>query len=80
MAFTVADGSLTVYVQSDSPADPVQRANWLPAPNGDFLMYGLIGRDHRSPTARGRRRRCSERTETDIAINLCFWHFSDMAA
>ncbi|RUM23340.1 DUF1254 domain-containing protein [Rhizobium vallis] len=31
-----ADGSLTIYVQSDAPTDAVQRANWLPAPKGDF--------------------------------------------
>jgi hypothetical protein len=34
-----ADGSLTVYVQGEAPSDPVQRANWLPAPNGDFSLY-----------------------------------------
>jgi hypothetical protein len=31
------DGGLTVFVQADPPAD---RANWLPAPNGqDFSLY-----------------------------------------
>jgi hypothetical protein len=34
-----ADGTLTVYVQADEPSDPVQRANWLPAPKGDFSLY-----------------------------------------
>lgn len=34
-----ADGSLTVYVQADAPTDPVQRANWLPAPKGNFSLY-----------------------------------------
>lgn len=33
------DGSLTVYVQTEPPTDPVQRANWLPAPKGDFSLY-----------------------------------------
>jgi hypothetical protein len=33
-----ADGSLTIYVQADPPPD-VQRANWLPAPKGDFSLY-----------------------------------------
>jgi hypothetical protein len=33
------DGSLTIYVQPDAPADAVQRANWLPAPKGDFSLY-----------------------------------------
>jgi hypothetical protein len=34
-----ADGSLTIYVQAEAPTDPVQRANWLPAPGGDFSLY-----------------------------------------
>lgn len=34
-----ADGSLTIYVQAEEPKDPVQRANWLPAPKGDFSLY-----------------------------------------
>ena len=35
-----ADGSLTIYVQSDAPTDSHQRANWLPAPkDGDFSVY-----------------------------------------
>ena len=29
-----ADESLTLFIQKDEPTDPVQRANWLPAPNG----------------------------------------------
>lgn len=33
------DGSLTIYVQSKAPTDEVQRANWLPAPEGDFSLY-----------------------------------------
>jgi hypothetical protein len=33
------DGSLTVYVQADEPIDATQRANWLPAPKGDFSLY-----------------------------------------
>jgi hypothetical protein len=37
---TADDGSLTVYVQATEPADPVQRANWLPAPKGqDFSLF-----------------------------------------
>jgi hypothetical protein len=33
------DGSLTIYVQADPPAD-LQRSNWLPAPEGaDFSLY-----------------------------------------
>ncbi|HET7527786.1 MAG TPA: DUF1254 domain-containing protein [Burkholderiaceae bacterium] len=34
-----ADGSLTICVQADKPSDSVQRANWLPAPKGDFSLY-----------------------------------------
>jgi hypothetical protein len=33
-----ADGSLTIYVQADPPPQ-AQRANWLPAPSGDFSLY-----------------------------------------
>src|SRR5262249_7472372 len=33
---TNPDGSLTIYVQADPPA---QRDNWLPAPKGDFSLY-----------------------------------------
>jgi hypothetical protein len=34
-----ADGSLTIHVRAEAPADPAQRANWLPAPKGDFSLY-----------------------------------------
>lgn len=34
-----ADGSLTIHVQAEAPSDPDQRANWLPAPKGDFSLY-----------------------------------------
>ena len=30
------DGSLTITIQADPPADETERANWLPAPPGDF--------------------------------------------
>jgi len=33
-----ADGSLTIYVQADPPAEE-KRSNWLPAPDGDFSLY-----------------------------------------
>jgi len=33
------DGSLTITVQAEEPTDPVARANWLPAPQGDFSLY-----------------------------------------
>jgi hypothetical protein len=36
---TNPDGSLTIYVQAAQPPDPVQRANWLPAPRGNFALY-----------------------------------------
>ena len=32
------DGSLTIYVQADPPPE-AQRANWLPAPKGDFTLF-----------------------------------------
>jgi hypothetical protein len=33
-----ADGSLTIYVQS-TPPDGDKKANWLPAPKDDFVLY-----------------------------------------
>jgi hypothetical protein len=33
-----ADGSLTLYIQKVEPTDPVQKANWLPAPDGPIYM------------------------------------------
>jgi hypothetical protein len=33
-----ADGSLTLFIQKDTPKDPLQKANWLPAPNGPIYM------------------------------------------
>lgn len=35
---TNADGSLTIYVQNQSPGAD-KEANWLPAPEGDFSIY-----------------------------------------
>jgi hypothetical protein len=32
------DGSLTLYVQHDRPSDPLEAANWLPAPEGPFTV------------------------------------------
>ena len=35
-----ADGSLTIYVQGDAPADPERHSNWLPAPrNAEFSLF-----------------------------------------
>jgi hypothetical protein len=34
------DGSLTIHVQAATPTDPLQRANWLPAPkDADFSLF-----------------------------------------
>ena len=33
-----ADGSLTLYIQKNEPADPVQKANWLPSPDGPIYI------------------------------------------
>jgi hypothetical protein len=30
------DGSLTIHMQAEAPADPAARANWLPTPEGAF--------------------------------------------
>lgn len=38
------DGSLTLVIQHEEPTDPGQRANWLPAPEGDiYLVLRLYG-------------------------------------
>jgi hypothetical protein len=33
------DGSLTIHVQAHAPKGEAERANWLPAPKGDFSLY-----------------------------------------
>ncbi|MEA2010083.1 MAG: DUF1214 domain-containing protein, partial [Actinomycetota bacterium] len=33
-----ADGGLTITMQRAEPTDPTERANWLPAPDGDFYL------------------------------------------
>ncbi|WP_295525840.1 DUF1254 domain-containing protein [uncultured Pseudacidovorax sp.] len=33
-----ADGSLTIHIAHQAPDDPHARANWLPAPAGDFYL------------------------------------------
>jgi hypothetical protein len=33
-----ADGSLTITISHAEPKDPVARANWLPAPDGQFAL------------------------------------------
>jgi hypothetical protein len=30
------DGGITITIQHDEPTDPTERANWLPAPSGEF--------------------------------------------
>ena len=32
------DGSLTLYIQHESPTDATEKANWLPAPAGGFYL------------------------------------------
>ena len=34
-----SDGLLTIYMQASPPSDGAHRANWLPAPKGDFSLY-----------------------------------------
>ena len=41
------DGSVTVFLQAEEPTDPVERANWLPAPEGPFYLLTR----HYSPQA-----------------------------
>jgi hypothetical protein len=33
-----ADGSLTITMQKDEPTNATEKANWLPAPEGDFYL------------------------------------------
>jgi len=33
-----ADGAIEIFMQADEPTDPVERANWLPAPGGPFYL------------------------------------------
>ncbi len=35
---TAADGSVTIYVQHDSPGKPLE-SNWLPAPPDSFNVF-----------------------------------------
>ena len=35
---TGADGAIDIVIQRDAPTDAAQRANWLPAPAGDFAL------------------------------------------
>jgi hypothetical protein len=45
-----ADGSLTIYIQKDSPGKDLE-ANWLPAPEGKFhLMMRLYWPDENTPS------------------------------
>ena len=34
-----SDGSLDIYIQYQEPTDPAQQANWLPAPDGPFILF-----------------------------------------
>jgi hypothetical protein len=45
-----SDGSLVIYIQSESPGAE-KEANWLPAPNGKFhLMLRLYWPDENNPS------------------------------
>jgi len=51
-----ADGSLTLYIQNDSPGAD-KEANWLPAPDGPiYLVMRLYWRRERRPDPPGWRR------------------------
>ena len=58
-----AGGSLTIYVQNNSPGSD-KDTNWLPAPRLTFRStYGLNGRKRELRMASGRLRTLSERNE-----------------
>jgi hypothetical protein len=42
-----ADGAIDIFLQAEEPTDPVEQANWLPAPSG---LFYLVTR-HYSPRA-----------------------------
>jgi len=68
-----ADGSLDIYIQSQSPGKD-KEANWLPAPEGEFnltmRMYWPKETDPRFSTARGSRRRSRWRRSERCARGL----------
>ena len=35
---TNSNGSLEIFIQSEAPTDPKQKANWLPSPEGGFYL------------------------------------------
>ena len=36
------DGTLTIYISHKKPTDPTQLANWLPAPDGYFMLQARL--------------------------------------
>ena len=43
------DGSLEVFLSSDAPEDPAERANWLPVRTAPFLLIARLY--HPEPSA-----------------------------
>src|SRR5438045_8750666 len=68
-----ADGSLTLYIQKDSPGKD-KESNWLPAPNGPIylVMRSTTRRRSRLPSSRpakapgGPRASCRRTTWIDV--------------
>ena len=54
------DGSLTIYIQSESPGQE-KESNWLPSPKGEVFKVALrlYVPKKQLPMVRGNRRRCS---------------------
>lgn len=48
-------GQLTLHLSHDEPADPAARANWLPAPDGQFGLviraYVMVRASSTAPTS-----------------------------
>jgi hypothetical protein len=65
-----SDGSVTLYIQYDAPMDPKQKANWLPAPEGNlFMVLRMYGPRSKSSTAAGSPRLSNWRSEQGLKTN-----------
>jgi hypothetical protein len=69
-----ADGSLTIHLAHEEPADAAARANWLPAPEGQFALIirayvptqPILDGDYKFPDVRVE---VSRRTRGEILAN-----------
>ena len=70
-----ADGSLTLYIQKDSPGKE-KESNWLPAPDGPiYVVMRLYWPKEEALRGSGSRRPCSGSSETLVK---CLYPWSNM--